>query len=91
MSGRVFKDGNLYGVILTQYEMDLIVTLVGSHVAAGDSETLYNKLAPYKESSLELQISPVNQTCLCVIDEQRDQKREEYEAELNEIGETRGF
>jgi hypothetical protein len=88
---RVFKKDNLYGVILTQYELDLIVTLVGSHVAAGDAETLYDAFAPYKKSELVLKISPVNQTCLCVIDEQRDQKRLEYEAELNEIGETRGF
>jgi hypothetical protein len=86
---RVFKKDNLYGVILTQYEMDLIVTLVGSHVAAGDAETLYDVLAPHKGGSLVLKISPVNSNCLCVIDEQRDQKKREYEAELKELGETR--
>jgi hypothetical protein len=89
MSSRVFKDGNLYGVILTQIEMDLIAALVGKHTAATDGEHLSKILGPHVEHPIRLEVSRICEDCLCVTQEDRHRTITQYEAELSELGETR--
>jgi hypothetical protein len=84
MSSRVARVDNLYAVILTQFELDLVRTLVYRHIDGGSGGHLSRVLAPYSKETLGFRCAG---SCLS-LNEHRDKHLARYKRELKEIGES---